>query len=236
MKKKVERMLKAAFEAPQPVRKKEFVKRFSNSYTRIGNFEFMLIQASYIRKWFWLISFFILAAALVGAFGLKKDVLWVISSLLPFAALAAVAENVRSVTYNMAELEMTSRFSLKSVVLARMGIIGAAHFFLLCLLLPLGKRYSTLPFGETVVYMMLPYLAGIVSGLWVTRKLRGREAVYACTGLAVMISGGNFIMTSTTCFFYEHAYFQRCLLVLVVLIVWLVRECRESIAGTEELA
>lgn len=57
--------------------------------------------------------------ALMGARAFEKDVLWVISALIPFIALSLVTENARSNTYSMAEFEMSARFSLK--VLSLLG-------------------------------------------------------------------------------------------------------------------
>ena len=55
---------------------------------------------------------------------MEKDVLWIISALIPFIAMSILTENARSGIYLMAELEMAARFSLKSVILARMEILG----------------------------------------------------------------------------------------------------------------
>lgn len=233
MRRDLKQGLKYAFEAPEPAKKKAFIRQFP--LARISTVQFMLIQAAYIRIWFWLLSTLVFVIALVGACFLKRDMLWTISSILPFAALAAVAENARSVTYNMAEMEMASRFSLKSVMLARMGVIGAVHLLLLGLLFPLGYLHSSMTYVETGVFMLLPYLATTVSGLWITRKLRGRETIYACTGFAVMISGINFIVSSTTVSFYKHEYFKKCVVVLIILALWAVWEYKQSIQRTEEL-
>lgn len=234
MRKDLKTALKYAFEAPQPVRKRAFIRKLPS--TKISTTEFMLIQAAYIRKWFWLLSGFILGIALMGACFLKRDMLWTISSFLPFAALAAVAENVRSVTCNMAELEMASRFSFKSVMLARMGIIGVVHLLLLGLLLPLGHMNSAMTFVETGVFMLLPYLTATVSGLWITRRLRGREGTYACAGLAVLISGINIVVSSSVTSFYHYDYFQKSVIVLLILMALAIWEYKQFIQKTEELS
>lgn len=233
MKKDLKNVLKDAFEAPEPLKKKAFVKKFP--LPRISTVEFMLIQAAYIRIWFWLLSIFVFVIAVVGACFLKRDMLWIISSLLPFAALVAVTENIRSVTYNMEEMEMASRFSLKSVVLARMGVIGGVHLLLLCFLIPLGNMYSAMTLLETGVFMLVPYLASTVLGLWITRKLRGREAIYGCTGFAVIISGINFLLSNMVFPFHYYEYFRKCSVALIVLVIWAIWEYKQSIQRTEEL-
>ena len=233
MKEDLKNALYLAFEAPEPVEKKTFLKRFS--HPRISNAKFMLFQAAYIPKGFWMFTTFVFGVALVGACGLKRDMLWVISSLLPFVALSAVAENARSSVYYMAELERATRFSLKSVILARMGIVGIVHMLLLCMLLPLGHMYSAMSFVETGVYMLLPYLASTVSGLWITRKMRGKEAIYACAGFAVLVSGINFVCSYELFFDHRDQYFHGYVIALMILVVMAVREYRQTILETEEL-
>ena len=44
--------------------------------------------------------------------------------LVPFLVLISVTESTRSYRYEMEELELSSRFSLKSIVMARMVILG----------------------------------------------------------------------------------------------------------------
>ena len=51
---------------------------------------------------------------------MNSNVLWITAALLPFVALLAVTEGTRSAVYGMEELELATRFSLKSVLLARL--------------------------------------------------------------------------------------------------------------------
>ena len=81
-----------------------------------------------------------------------KDSVWVISSMLPLIALCAVTESARSKTYGMAELEQASRFSLKSVMLARMGIMSFLHFIIFITLIPfVGKKIISISMGNRML-------------------------------------------------------------------------------------
>ncbi len=161
--------------------------------------------------------------------------LWIISSLLPFAALLAVTENAKSITYNVAEMEMASRFSLKSVLFARMGAVGAVHLILLTILIPVGQIYGARSFFETGVYMLLPYFAATASGLWITRRLRGKEVVYVCTGFTILISGINIVINDERIFAYQAAIFKEKAIVAVILLILTVWEYKQSVQRTEEL-
>ena len=63
----------------------------------------------------------LLILALVSACYINKNTIWTVSAFVPFLGLSAVTENSRSMVYAMSELEMSARFSLRSVILARMG-------------------------------------------------------------------------------------------------------------------
>ena len=57
--------------------------------------------------------------------------LWITAALLPFLVPLAVSEGAKSTLYGMEELETASRFSRKSVLLARLCLIGTFHACLL---------------------------------------------------------------------------------------------------------
>ena len=40
----------------------------------------------------------------------------------------------------------------------------------------------------------MPYLLSADAGLWAVRKARGQEAIYACVGIAVCVSGLNLLV------------------------------------------
>lgn len=51
-----------------------------------------------------------------------------------------MSDGLRSESYGMAELELSARFPLKSVVLARLGILGVFNSVLICLLIPFAFK------------------------------------------------------------------------------------------------
>ena len=186
MKQETKTYLQEAFAAPEPERKKDFLK--SAVPVQISMFDFVKTQISYIRKRVWVVSVLIFALALMCVDCVGKESIWVISSLIPFIALCAVTESARSATYGMTELEMSARFSLKSVTLARMVSIGMLHLVILCVLIPVTGGTSYLPIFRTGIYLIVPYLLTSVLGLMVVRRLHDREIVYACMGCAVLVS------------------------------------------------
>lgn len=221
------------FEAPVPTRKREFLRNAPRQ--RAGMFSFMLSQVGYIRKWVLVLSLLLLIWSLAGACFLELDMLWIISAFMPFIALSAVTENSRSTVYGMDELEMSSCFSLRSVVLARIGILGVSHLILLCLLMPLAYVHSVFTVVQVGVYLLMPYLMTDVVGLWMIRNIRGKEGTYACVGVAVCISGlHSFLRVSLVDMLYMN-YFGWLIVMLIVLLILFIKEMRVMVQQTEEL-
>lgn len=234
MDRKIKEALKEAFEAPAPAHKHEFLRGVP--LQRVSVFSFMLSQAGYIRKRVLGLSLFLFALSLTGACFLELDMLWVISAFMPFLALTAVTENSRSMVYGMDELEMSSRFSLRNVVLARMGIIGVLHLILLCLLMPLAYDHSIFTVLQVGVYMLIPYLLTDVVSLWLIRNIRGKEGIYSCVGAAVCVSSLYSIFREQLINILYMNYFGWLIAALIALIFLCVKETKKMVQRTEELA
>lgn len=186
MKPDLKKELSNAFEAPKPLRKKEFLKGLPKP--GISMYEFIISQIGYIRSWIWYVSALVFGLSLACAALLPTDVLWPIAALTPLLALTIVTECGRSESYEMAELEMATRFSLKSVVIARLGILGVENLVFLFLMIPVGiwkHEFSPVRIG---LYILTPYLLTAFIGLYMMRKFRGLEGTLICAGIAGIIS------------------------------------------------
>lgn len=235
MKQQKKKTLQEAFEVPEPVRKKAFLKQIGQP--SISQAEFMLRQVFYIRKRVWAVSALILGIALMGALVLERDMLWVISALMPFAALVALTENARSECCKMAELEQASRFSKKSVALARMGSVGGSHLILLGFLMPLAHRNAVVTVLQAGVCLLVPYLLTCVSGFWIVRRIRGPEGIYGCLAAAVLVSAMYFVFEYRIGIWLSAQYFPWWTAAAVLLLTAAAREVKISIfRKTEEPA
>ncbi len=200
MNKNLKRQLHEAFEPPKALRKQEFLKRLSTMNPpeiKPLSFDFFLTQAGYIRKRIWLAEALLLLLT-VGYlswnpfFSFQGD-LAVLSACTPFFALLTATELSRSVSYHMAELEMTTRFSLSQLVIVRMSVLGLSN--LLCLLvffvfsLLQGQELS-LSFGvfRLGLFILLPYLSVCFGSIFVLNKVRSRDTSYYCAGISFFVS------------------------------------------------
>lgn len=234
MKPNLKKGLQEAFEPPVPERKKEFFRTLPQP--KISNLSFMQAQIAYIPKHVWIIFSLTFGIVLVGGCFMEQDVLWIASALLPFVALSALSVNARSGIYMMSELEMTARFSLKSVILARMGILGLTHLFLLLFLISVCATYNSASLFQTGLYLLVPYTLIATIGLEVTRKTNGAETMYLCIGAAIGVSSISIFAHNFFPVVYGMRYTAVWLIVLVVLIILAIREMSRNIKQTEELA
>ena len=259
MDQELKKALQDAFEAPAPKRKEAFLR--SVPQPGISNLSFMISQAGYIRKRVWGISGVLFGVAYLGACVLGQDVMWVISALLPFAAVSVVSEHHRSYVFQMSELEMAARFSLKSVALARIGILGISHLLLLLFLIPaefvasgtvemVGMVLRTLlmlflipacawfhtsSLFQTGLYLLVPYLLSADAGLWAVRKTQGQEAIYACVGIAVCVSGLNLLVQRLFPVLFGIEYTLGWVLLLAGAAVCAVKEWKWNVNRLSEL-
>lgn len=234
MKQDLKEELCEAFAAPSPTRKREFLNRIPQS--KISNLAFLRVQITYIPQYVWGTFGIILGIAILGGCFLEQDILWVISALIPFIALTAVTEHVRSEVYLMAELEMSARFSLKSVLLARMMILGMVHLILMMLLIPICTIYNAVSVFQTGLYLLVPYVLTSAIGLWGTRKIQGRESMYWCMGTAIGISGMNLFIQNIFPIVYEMKYSVIWLVVLIISVAIIIKEAKRNLKQVEELA
>ena len=181
------RGLQQVYQPPAPQKKQEFLSQFSPS--ELSTFRFLLTQATYLRPWNWLLSVAILGMALfITQSQLPQDV-WMVSALLPFAAVSTVTEMGRSARYHMEELEMSARFSLRTLIMARLTLLGLGNLLLLAVLFPLVMGWSGMPVAATGCFLLCPYCLTSLVCLALSRRVRGNEVVFLCAMVAVAVSG-----------------------------------------------
>ena len=118
MNRELKKQIAKAFDAPTPGRKVQFIHSLPRPH--ISTKTFICSQIPFIKKSVWLMSILILLPVAWAASFASENTVWIVSAFTPFLALLLIAESTKSAIYGMNELEMFARFSLKSVVLARL--------------------------------------------------------------------------------------------------------------------
>ena len=203
--------------APEPGRKAEFFRKIEKEGLAdrrpfaMSQAEFLLGQFSYIDKRVWLLSAAVLMLIIVIGRSATGNELFALtpSALTPFAltpllAAGILAETGRSYRFKMAELEYTARFSLRSVMLARLFVVGtvdtAGILIAVWAVLP-RLSYSLL---RVFLYMMVPYLSACLLGSLYERKHRADNG---WGSIAICILSSAFFAAAP--FVYSRLYEER---------------------------
>ena len=226
--------LKQAFDAPRPVRKREFLRQLS--LPRMHIYEFLFSQIGYIRKWVFCISILVFGVSILGFAFLPNAVLWLISGLTPLLALTIVSESGRSELYQMAALEMATRFSLRSVTFARLAILGLTNLLILGILVLIGLWNDIATPFAAALYIITPFLLTTFTGLYIVRKCKEQEAMFACVGTAVGISTFLFLSHNIIPFIYQEQWITVWMIVALVLFFGNGKQCVAMIKQKEEFA
>lgn len=222
-KKELIKNLKLAYEAPKPDKREGFCERFDNRYISMGRF--FVTQIPYIRKRSWIISTLIFGICVLASVLARARAIWVVSALAPILALTMLIESAKSSACNMDELECATRFSLKSLLFARMTVLAVFHGIVLAALIPICVFKSALPVLTGGLYILLPYFLTVFAGAVLLRKIHRKEIMNICIGIPVLIS---FLMAVTRymcAFLYEPKGVKWWALALLVLAAASVREC-----------
>lgn len=233
MNNQLKRNIQKAFAAPEPDQQEKARFLRTLPQPQIGMLRFLLVQASYVRKATWILSGLILLLAIFVARNMRQDALWVVSASIPLLGLLAVTESTRSMTYGMSEFEMSTRFSLKSVVLARMSILGLINFAVIAALTPLCRSGHDFSLIQTGMYLMVPYLLTVNFSLWIARRVNGRETIYGCMCVAVIVSGMHICLHFVSDLIYQEIYTGWWIVLSVFLLIELAHEIHCTIKRTE---
>lgn len=182
MKRELRDELKKVYQAPKPERKCAFLHQIALQPIHTGHVVWS--QISYISKLEWILSILLFGVTVTTNCFFETAVFGMTLALMPFLAVAAVSECMRSVVYGMDELEMAARFSLKSIILARMFIIGIENLVLVLI-------FSVFTQGGllmTMLYLAVPYLITTYGSLSIVRKVSGKEGIYICISYSSAVS------------------------------------------------
>ena len=175
--------LAAYFEAPKPERKRAFVRQFG--LPKIDLWHVTTMQARYISKGVWLFSALFFGMTFLLAQTTEPKYVSVVLGCVPFLVMLSVTESLRSYRYGMEELELSARFSLKSIVLARMVLLGLGNLVVLTGAMLVLRSHVQI----SMACVMAPYFLTAGGGLCIVRNVRSKESTLMCFALAALVCG-----------------------------------------------
>lgn len=238
MKDKLINAVKSAFEPPPATKKESFIQGIN--YPKSTYWDFICCQIGYIRKRVWVLSVLLLGLFVLLA-SFENDpteflgLIWVISAFAPFLALLFVSELARSTSYNMAEMEMTTRYNLGHILFARMGILGGANLLLLLIILPIAALKAEANIIATGLHLLVPYLLSCAFSLFILNKIDHKDVTYYCGGISCTVSVIYAVLLSTKHFLWSDTFIFAWFLVFIVLLSMAIIQAVKLIKKTGDI-
>lgn len=223
--------IKKYFEAPEPARKQEFLERAAKQAAvrnKISLLYMLWIQFSYISKFLWVLSALIFAGAFIAAGYIGSQIVWCLSASMPFIVTFSLSASLRSVIYGMQEFEMSSRFTLKSIIMSRVIILGAINISLLFI----AAFLSGNGMWRSALYMLVPYLLSATGGFIILRKFPSREGVGLSSVFCIVISLIDMKSINSYSFIYEARYTGIWIITVIMLFI---TACYESVKTADAI-
>lgn len=167
--------LKEVCRIPEPERKEAFFQSLGEHRMTVmrtvvmSHGEFLLRQSLYIQKWIWALSATILLIIVGLTYSHPGNYPF---ALTPLLTAVLLAETRRSFRWKMAELEHAARFSLRSVVFARMFLLGVVDTIGLLVVIWVVRPMLSYSLIRVFLYMMVPYLTATLAGSYYEREQR----------------------------------------------------------------
>lgn len=226
--------LARAFSPPPPTGKRYFLRH--TSHFQMSSVAFLQSQLRYIKKWVWCAAALLLMLGILGAAVLSLNMLWIIAACTPILAMTFLSESGRSQRHQMEELELSTRFSLRNVILARFAILGLTDLLLLLLLLPLALLNNSCSLLAAGLTITTPFLLTVWIGLAITRKYRGRDGLYACWSAACCISISVILSQLKLPHIYQEQHILWWSILCIALCIAIGKHSVGIIQQTEELS
>lgn len=194
----------------QTIRKARLkMNRYEGTDSTNSFWDFFMNQFLFIRKSVWIMQFSLTAlfVFIIVLRGGDLSPISHISALVPLLFLSWAKELSRSLTYGTAELEITTRFTLRQVLLSRIVIMGLTDIFILTFCSLFSAWKFSLGISQTIMYIFVPFLLTATGCLFILNHLSLSRSNWYCGGWCGMIMISFFYFS-----YWEGKIFTRALL------------------------
>lgn len=155
-------------------------------------------QIKYISPYTWIVQAAILLIVscflLLSTNGIneRQTIITILSVAAPIIALVGIPELAKSFSYNMWELESTSKFNLQKLVVIRLMIIGLIDLSTITIIVMATCTFYEISFVNVMLYILVPFSLSNSIYLFLLRKFQGKTVVFSCliVGLIIAIALG----------------------------------------------
>ena len=139
--------------------------------------KFLFSQFGFIRRKIWFAQLLIIWACGLALFYLPEEArtMAVISAAAPLIVLTNVFELSRSYTHGMVEIELSTRYSFRQLMIARLSVLGMVDVLCLTILLVLSGVQLPTEAYATILYTLVPFLVTCFVCLLVLNRIKSKE-------------------------------------------------------------
>lgn len=192
MNKRMKQQLREAMNVEVPRKgKQDFMETLRPR--EIGWMDFLVQQIPYIHKSIWIWALCLLGITMTGIVGHTMDHQKLIESLIPLTASIVVSQGYRAYACQMNEMEMATRFSLRSVFFARMVVIGIVYGILWIVISLVASVWMKTDWLLILLRILISYLFTNSLCLHIERSETGRKHRSLSLIIAMILSIGTFL-------------------------------------------
>lgn len=170
--------------------KKEFIKKYQKRELNCG--ELFCMQLQYMGIQLTAICGYALAMLLGTLTDIDADLAKIIAVLAPLVALFALTGLGKSKKYSMEEIEMSSRFSLRTINIIRLAIIGFAGLAVMLAASCALKAVTGMSLFVSFAAAGVPYLVTTFLCMLLIRRWHSPKNIYGCVVIAAGVCAAMF--------------------------------------------
>lgn len=187
---------------------------------------FFFSQFRFIRIKTWSIQFILLL--LIGfkfwQGGEQRIFLACLSAVSPILLLSGIQEIFRSRIYDTQEMEFSTMYTGKHVILTRFCIIGGVDIISLSIYCILARVRLLYPGYMVFLYTLVPFLVTCFGCLWIMNDLKQSEALHYCYGYGVCVAGVTAVLALYFPYFYMISSLWIWGIVLGITMIGIIKE------------
>ncbi|MEG1782411.1 MAG: hypothetical protein RR253_04080 [Oscillospiraceae bacterium] len=234
MNKRLKNQIKTAFTPPPPKNSEDFLRGLN--YPKQSIKDLLITQTGYISGYFWGLSALLglVCFMMIKNSSQAQETMGFLSAAMPFLSLLGMCEVYKSVSYNMAELELSCKHNLMQVTLFRIFIVGGVSSIFLMTMVFLSRNVG---FGIylNALYMTLPFLLTNYIAIYIVNHLKIKDVSLACGVSTVLISALQVVLSERAAVFYSQSVGVYWLIATVIVSLLSVGEILKIKSRAEEI-
>lgn len=217
-----EKIEQTVYLARTQMKKVEYADNNSVSF-----FTFFLSQFTFIRKQVWVTQFLIVllfATILIG----KPETTTVVgnlSTLIPLLFLTWTKELSRAFLYETVEVELSTRYTLRQVVMSRIVLIGLMDLLLVTMTSTIGAWRLSVELPHIFMYLAVPFLFTAAGCLFILNHFSHKGNEIFCAGWSSAIMLISFYLSHWETSVYEKILIGAWYIAFIVALALVIIEC-----------